>query len=196
MDCPGEPGPPGNDDVKIEAALGLTKRGTKAEDLARGLGWTLKRTREALRGLGGRLQGTGTRLRQQSGKYRLVPAIGALSAEERRGVESASVSRSGLSVAAARVLHGVVGGDVDRQWIQNASNDRGAALATLLRLGWIDQESGGEMIPSADVRFSLGLERVSVQRHIAVRHPSIPSRERPRVTPRGLRLKHRDSQLG
>jgi hypothetical protein len=115
-------GPPAEDDVLIEAALGQAKKGTKAEDLARGLGWTLQRTRLALRRLEKRLRGTGARLQLQSGKYRLVPAVGVLSPEERRGVEAASVARAGLSVSATGVLRRVVAGRADRQWLKDASN--------------------------------------------------------------------------
>jgi hypothetical protein len=109
-----------------------------------------------------------------------VPAVGTLSSEERRGVEAASVARAGLSVSLAGVLRRVVDGRVDSQWLKDASNAQGADLAPLLRLGWIEREANGAMVPPASVGYSLGLERVSVQRHVRRGRPSIPDPARPR----------------
>jgi transcriptional regulator with XRE-family HTH domain len=71
---------PADDDVKVEALLAQVGKAVNRDDMAWALGWSIERTRDALKALDERLTGTGQRLRPTKfGWYGLGPAGGVIS---------------------------------------------------------------------------------------------------------------------
>jgi transcriptional regulator with XRE-family HTH domain len=141
---------PTPDDVKIEAALLAIRRMVSADELARGLGWSITRVKRALKNLKDRLRPTGLRLHNSGGKYGLAYSAQALPTTELRSLEREGVARSGMTVRDARLLHGVLAGKIDP-----ARNPRAKRLS---RLRWIGTR-GRQTAVSEELAFSLGLPR-------------------------------------
>jgi hypothetical protein len=142
-------------DVTVEALLAEQRRPLSAEDIARILDWTLRRTLAALRSLERRLDGTGQALqRLPMHRYALVPAATALTTAQRRDAGRRQLQR--LDVATAQVLHRVVCGPRhDRRW--NAySDDQRPHLAQLISLELV-HDTGGQLQLSTELMANLGL---------------------------------------
>jgi transcriptional regulator with XRE-family HTH domain len=145
----------GRGDIAVEALLAEQRRPLSAEDIARILDWTLRRTLAALRALEHRLDGTGQALQHLPfHRCALVPAATALTTTQRRDAGRRQLQR--LDVATARVLHRVVCGPRQyRRW--NAySDDERPHLAQLISLGLV-HDTGGQLQLSTELMANLGL---------------------------------------
>jgi transcriptional regulator with XRE-family HTH domain len=145
----------GRGDIAVEALLAEQRRPLSAEDIARILDWTLRRTLAALRALERRLDGTGQALQHLPiHQYALVPAATALTTAQRRDAGRRQLDR--LDVATAQVLHRVVRGPrQDRRW--NAySDDERPHVAKLISLGLVN-DTGGQLQLSTELMANLGL---------------------------------------
>lgn len=142
------------DSVKVEAALMEARRLVRVEALARGLGWKLSRTRDALVVLGDRLTGTGLRLRYSNGGATLQPRPLTLTIAERERFERAQLATDGLRINAARILRLVLKGEIDASWERKASNDDRVQLYVLLKQGLIEQAED-QFIARPEVEYSL-----------------------------------------
>lgn len=150
---PSTPTPAGaaRGDVAVEALLAEQRRPLSAEDIARILEWTLRRTLAALRTLERRLHGTG---QAPMHRYALVPAATALTATERRDAGRHQLRR--LDVATARVLYRIVCGPrQDRRWNAYTDEER-PHLAQLISLELV-HDTGGQLQLSTELMANLGL---------------------------------------
>lgn len=154
----GEPENPTPDDLKLEAMLAHAGKGLTAKTLATATGWSLERTHDGLEMLRRRLRHSGVRLVHHAGRWRLRGVTGVLTSDEVQRLERASVSTDRLSLDVGRVLLAIVRGDVDAQWLRQATESQRIAAARLQRLGYAQMDRG-KLRVTKDVRFSLGLDR-------------------------------------
>ena len=140
---------PTADSLKVEEALANLKKKIHPEDLARGFGWTLKRTNQAFRDLRGQRASAGERVHYSGGRWGFTPGRAAVTSDQLARLERACTTRDHLSVSQARVLLAVARDRVDGRWMADASEDQRIAIAKLLRLRWIEEERGGFRLESA-----------------------------------------------
>ena len=125
-------------------------------DIAHVFGWTLNRAERALGALEARLRVTGTRLYHAEGhRYRLGPALSALSAHDQARVRRRQNTCDKLGLNDANILHLIMGGWVDkRSWANPAAK---VVVDRLLSAGLL-VDKGAVLGESAEVRFSLRLD--------------------------------------
>lgn len=143
------------DDLRLEAAFGVA--GTLGrDDIAHTFGWTLDRAERALGALEARLRPTGTRLYHVgANRYRLGPALSALSRHDQQRIRRRQCHRWGLGTEDAGVLRLIIGGWADkRHWTHPDSR---LVIERLEGAGLIG-DRGDRYVESAEVRFSLRLD--------------------------------------
>jgi transcriptional regulator with XRE-family HTH domain len=145
---------PTPDDVAIEAALAGVGRYTRPHDLARGLGWTLSRTTDALERLRIRLANTGQRVAAQNGKVKLVPAAGVLTDAQEQAVANADTNERGLTLTLAHLLRHALEPRRTPGYAQKTNANHLLAQGALINLGLAELRDK-QLVPAAAVFYGL-----------------------------------------
>lgn len=125
---------PSIDDRTVEAALQSLPGVVAASELARALGWTLERARQALDDLDERLQSTGTRLHRNGWQQCAIrPATEHLSNQQQQALHRIGPRDRGLNNITARLLLAATRGELDDRWFKTATNSERVGLQSLLK---------------------------------------------------------------
>ena len=148
-----QPAAPAPDDQAVEAALMIRRSSTSNSDLAKALGWDLRRVRTALARLVERQCHSGIRLHDHKWQcHSLRPATEHLSDEQQQAVHRIGPVQDGLTVETAALLAQVAHGTVSKNW-QNPSASEQMALQKLLKQGLVSALPGGALAITPMVRF-------------------------------------------
>lgn len=149
-DAPAAPAP---DDQAVEAALMIRRSATPNSDLAKALGWDLRRVRAALTRLEERQRHSGIRLHDHKWQcHSLRPATEHLSDEQQQAVHRIGPVHDGLTVETAALLARIAHGAVSKNW-RNPSTSEQMALQKLLKQGLVVAMPGGALAVTPLVRF-------------------------------------------
>jgi transcriptional regulator with XRE-family HTH domain len=129
----------GDDDVRVEAALAMANRAIDIAEIAGALGWSMKRSRDAITALAARVDGTGQVLIDAGWrKVQLVPA--PLPPAEALKVRQLSARSRGLTVSTGRALRDFLAGRMDDEWHRRAGNAQRTALSELMSIGILQKD--------------------------------------------------------
>jgi hypothetical protein len=143
------------DDLRVEAAIAAVPAGVTRDDLARCFVWPLERVERAIAVLELRLRPSGRRLRRIGWhRYALGPNLSLLSPHEHAELARAVARQRGpIDEESALVLHQVIEG-----WTQaRLYRDVQETIDGLLDKQLLEKRNGN-LEPSPDVLFSLGLD--------------------------------------
>jgi transcriptional regulator with XRE-family HTH domain len=162
-----------DDRRRLHAALEEVGRVVNAEELAKGLGWQLRRVYPAARALRSALSDSGQQLAHTSGVgYALMPREGILTTAERQRLHRARTARHGIRHADARILRTIMHGQLDAKSYKATTEATRISVQSLRNLGLVSQTPAGDWQLTAGTRSSLLVDELmpdgaETERHAA-----------------------------
>lgn len=156
---------PTEDDIRVESLLSSESSPLSAQEIAATFGWTLSRTREALRQLRARLACGGQRLRETDhNRWRIAPHLSIISTDDRERQATMRLRKKGLTTTEALLLRKVASGLIDQNWGKDAKKHETQAIGALLGMGLVTTDLSGATIVEPTIEASLHLTRGATRR--------------------------------